>query len=653
MSLTPGEPSRSRIPALDGVRAVAVLVVMAFHVHTPSFNAGFLGVDAFFVLSGFLITGLLLRDVRVYGRIRLANFWSRRVRRLFPALFVMVTAIVTWGTFLAPSHQREALRTDVFATLLDVANWRFISSSSYFGGDGVTSPLEHTWSLAVEEQFYLVWPILLTLGVLAVRRRLRKAGEPIGPSVTRVAAILTTVAIAISVGLLAWFYDPNGPERAYMGTDSRAFEPLLGALLACLATSDRLQATARRYAGSEIVVGMAGLALGVWLLGAGGATGTAPAYYRGGALAVSMACGLMILGAAYGRTKNPVVRLLGNPLSAWLGRISYGVYLWHWPFALWLLRPDGTFSLRRALAVVALSIATAAASFYLVEQHVQGRRAAGWLNPRRLIWVLPMVLALGIGTTAAAVQAPAPLPGSIHQRVLLVGDSVPLKLSPALAQVGLTRGWQVENGARGSCPAIGVSIVDAQGALIDPTNNCGDVIPPLQAQRIKNFVPTVVVAWSRYETADRRSDSGKHLVAGTARFWAAQLQSLRTTVDRLASGGAKVVFVKTDRPGLGMRTRCTPASCAPSLRRLVYQDGLRVTWNKILDEEAARDPRLTVIAIEDVYCKDTAEPCNDKLPDGTFARPDGSHFSKAYMPVVAEVLVQRIASAITRQDIAH
>lgn len=632
---------------MDGVRAVAVLVVMAFHVHTPGFSAGFLGVDAFFVLSGFLITGLLLRDVKVHGRIRLSNFWSRRARRLLPAVLVMVTAIVTWGALFAPNHQRDALRTDVIATLLNAANWRFISSSSYFAGDGVSSPLEHTWSLAVEEQFYLFWPLLLTLAVLgvvaALRRRMATEG-PIEASVTRVVAIMAAVGIMISVGLMAWFYDPNAPERAYMGTDARAFEPLLGALLACFATSERFRATARRYAGAAIVLGLSGLALGVLLLGAGGATGTAPAYYRGGALAVSAACGLMVLGAAHGRMTNPVVRTLGNPVAAWLGRISYGVYLWHWPFALLLLLPDGAFSLGRSLAVVALSVGTAAASFYLVEQRVQARRAASWLNPRRLIWVLPVVLALGIGSASAAVQAPPPAPGAV--RVLLLGDSVPSRLFPAFEETAVTRGWQVENGAKGACPALGVTITDSTGAQLDPKINCGNVIPALQIQGIKEFKPSIVVAWSRYEMADRLSVDGKHLVAGTAPFWAAQRASLRKMTDRLASGGAKVVIVKTDRPGQGMATRCTPSACAPILRRLIDEDGIRVAWNKILDEEAARDPRIRVIAIDDVYCKDAAEPCNDKQPDGTFARPDGSHFSHAFMPIVAEALAARIASAI-------
>jgi len=630
------------------VRAIAVLVVLAFHVDAPGFNAGFLGVDAFFVLSGFLITGLLLRDVRVHGRVRLGNFWSRRVRRLVPAVLVMVTAVVAWGAFFSPISQRSALRTDVMATLLNWANWRFISSSSYFAGDGLVSPLEHTWSLAVEEQFYLFWPLLIALAVFALGRRRAATGSPVSSDFPRVVAVMSGIGVLISVGLLAWFYDPDAPERAYMGTDARAFEPLLGAFLACCVTYPGFRAAIRRYAGSAIIVGLAGLALGVVMLGAGGATGTAPAYYRGGALAVSAACGLLVLGAALGRGENPVVRLLGNPVAAWLGRISYGVYLWHWPLSVWLLRDDGVFSLGRALLVVTLSIAAAAASFYLVEQRVQARRAALWLSPRRLIWILPLILALGIGTAGAAIQTPVPEAGNASKRVLVVGDSVPARLFPAFEEVALTRSWQVKNGAKGSCPAIGVPITDPRGALVNPKINCGDVIPPLQTENIKEFKPNIVVAWSRYELADRLSDSGQHLVAGTPDFWAAQRTSLRATTDRLAQGGAKVVIVKTDRPGKGMASRCSPSACPEFLRRLVDQDALRVTWNRLVDQEAARDPRIRVISIDDVYCKDNAEPCDDKLPDGTFARPDGSHFAKKYMPTVATALTDRIAAAVAR-----
>lgn len=615
---------------------------MAFHVHTPGFSAGFLGVDAFFVLSGYLITGLLLRDVSLYGHIRLANFWARRIRRLLPAVLIMVTAIVTWGALLAPNHQRDALRTDVIASLLNSANWRFISSSSYFAGDGVASPLQHTWSLAVEEQFYLLWPLVISLAVLAGRRRVR-TGRASVAKVTRAVALTSLAGVALSVGLLAWLYDPQAPERAYMGTDARVFEPLLGALLACFATSERFRKSVRRYAGSAIMLGMGGLSLGVLLLGAGGATGAAPAYYRGGAFAVSVACGLLVLGAAHGRMENPIVRGLGNPLSAWLGRISYGVYLWHWPISLWVLSPDGGFSLPGALAVVALSVAAAAASFHLVEQRVQGRTGAGWLTPRRLVWALPLVLALGIGTASAAVQTPTPK--LVQQKILLVGDSVPSRLFPAFQEAALTRGWLAESEARGACPALGVTITDSRGALLTPKINCGDVIPALQSRSIKEFKPSTVVAWSRYEMADRLSDTGKHLVAGTAPFWEAQRRSLRAMTDRLARGGATVIIVETDRIGVGVATRCTPSSCPPVLRKLIDEDGLRVTWNAILHEEAARDTRIRVLAIDDLYCKGAAQPCNDRLSDGTLARPDGSHFSKAYMPVVAKELARRIEGA--------
>lgn len=142
-----------RIDALDGLRAIAVLAVIAFHVGVPGMSAGFLGVDAFFVLSGYLITGLLLHDVSKYGRVRLGIFWTRRVRRLMPAFLVVVVAVIAWAATLAPPYQRDALRTDTISSLAYVANWHFISTTSYFADDGVASPLQHVWSLAVEEQF--------------------------------------------------------------------------------------------------------------------------------------------------------------------------------------------------------------------------------------------------------------------------------------------------------------------------------------------------------------------------------------------------------------------------------------------------------------------------------------------------------------------
>ena len=200
------------------MRAVAVVLVVLFHLRVPGFAAGYLGVDVFFVLSGFLITSLLIAEMERTGRIALADFWSRRVRRLLPALalLLLVVALVTWLS--ATYSERASIRTDLLAATAYLANWRFIATSSYFVNTGVESPLQHTWSLAIEEQFYLLWPLVLA-GALAAFHRARL-------NVTVIAAF----GVIASAVTMAWLFGAGGVERAYMGTDARIFEPLVGAL---------------------------------------------------------------------------------------------------------------------------------------------------------------------------------------------------------------------------------------------------------------------------------------------------------------------------------------------------------------------------------------------------------------------------------------
>ena len=156
------------VRALDGMRAIAVLLVIAFHVRLPGFRAGFVGVDIFFVLSGFLITSLLLEEIRRTGRVSLSAFWARRARRLLPALVLVLLTVGVVTALTATYTERASMRGDLLATTGYVANWHFVQTSTYFADIGVDSPLEHTWSLAIEEQFYLLWP-LLVFGVAAVR----------------------------------------------------------------------------------------------------------------------------------------------------------------------------------------------------------------------------------------------------------------------------------------------------------------------------------------------------------------------------------------------------------------------------------------------------------------------------------------------------
>src|SRR5436309_2477777 len=230
----------SRRPALDGVRAVAVLAVIGYHVGSR-LPGGFLGVDVFFVLSGYLITTLILRERAARGRIDLARFWARRARRLLPAGLLLVAACALMTTHNVPVSEFEARRGDMLATVFYYANWHFIAASeSYFALFVGRSPLEHTWSLAIEEQFYVLWPLLvMSIGLLR-------------PGV-RASLGLIVAGVAASAAWMVAIYDPTNPTRAYIGTDTRAHTLLIGALLAVvlfgrpgLLTSDRARRHGRR-----------------------------------------------------------------------------------------------------------------------------------------------------------------------------------------------------------------------------------------------------------------------------------------------------------------------------------------------------------------------------------------------------------------------
>ena len=212
-------PNLSYIPALDGVRAVAILVTMGFHGGVLVSSGGFYGVDTFFALSGFLITSLLITEWQGTGTIRLVAFWARRARRLLPGLLVMLVGVAVLARILVPGTYTH-LRADSLATLFYAANWHFIAiGSNYFAQTGLTSPLTHTWSLAVEEQFYLFWP-LIVLGVFARWRS------------TRALLVVCVAGALASAAEMAMLYRPGDVNRLYYGTDTRAQSIMVGAALA-------------------------------------------------------------------------------------------------------------------------------------------------------------------------------------------------------------------------------------------------------------------------------------------------------------------------------------------------------------------------------------------------------------------------------------
>jgi peptidoglycan/LPS O-acetylase OafA/YrhL len=397
---------RDRNAALDGVRGLAVAAVFLFHAGVSRAPGGMFGVDAFFVLSGYLITGLLLAEHDTNDRLRLARFWGRRARRLLPAMLVMLVTVVLLWRVTAPSGQLTGLRGDALSTLGYVANWHFVwTGQGYFAQTAASSPLLHMWSLAVEEQFYLVWPLLL---FLLLRWRPGVAGTRLVRAVAVGGALAATLSTAIQAMAGA------NVSRLYYGTDTRAAMLLVGA---ALATVLPLNGPRVRMSRALLVVGVVSLvALATLVMTVGGESAW---LYRGGFLLVAVLTAGLLAGAV-GAPGGPLAVGLGVwPLRS-LGRISYAVYLWHFPVVLYLTHARTGLPGLPLLSLRALvTIALATASWVLVESPV--RRS--WHLPERFHGVRRVRPAwLPSGAPAGAVAAAL--------AVVLVGAVVAVSTSP-------------------------------------------------------------------------------------------------------------------------------------------------------------------------------------------------------------------------------
>jgi peptidoglycan/LPS O-acetylase OafA/YrhL len=304
----------TRLPGLDGVRALAVIAVIAFHEQLSVLPGGFLGVDVFFVLSGYLITDLLVAQWHQHGRLRLGNFWARRARRLLPALATMLV-VVTAATAIIEPSQLAALRPALLAAVTYSSNWwQALHHQSYFTQFGPPPPLQHLWSLAIEEQFYLVWPLLLIVLVSRFRSR-------------RIRASAAWLCAALSALATTAIYLPGAdPSRVYYGTDTHSSALLIGAALALSWPLRRLRALTADTARVADGLGLAGLALLGWAMGH--YRGDDRALYPVGLLIAALAAGAVVLAAA---SPGLVSWVLGLPPLRWIGVRSYGIYLWHWP----------------------------------------------------------------------------------------------------------------------------------------------------------------------------------------------------------------------------------------------------------------------------------------------------------------------------------
>jgi peptidoglycan/LPS O-acetylase OafA/YrhL len=494
----PVKRNQRYMPGLDGLRAVAVLAVIAFHLGFGWAPGGLLGVGIFFTLSGYLITDILLSQLARRGHIKLGKFWLDRARRLLPALFTMLALVVAWVTIFGPA-QPQQFRDGVVASALYVSNWQLIFGDvSYFARFAPPGPLNHLWSLAIEEQFYLVWPFLLLLGVKVVRE------TPLPSGVRPRLAVVTLALALVSAILMAAVYRPSlDPSRVYYGTDTRAFELLFGAALAMVwpsrKLSPRIAAGARNTLDGLGVAGLAVIGLMIWR------TDQYSSFlYRGGFVALSIATVMVVAALAHPASRlGPV---LGWKPLRWIGVRSYGIYLWHFPVIV-LTTPGGIANgaepLRELLQFAAV-VGISALSWKFIEEPVRHgaigrlwkRARAGEWRPATLTregWAVAgacsVVLVAACAGMAGVNSVSAEGKDVRVEEAVAAGTAKPPPLTPA----------QANSSERSSCKAV-VHIGDSTSeGLTSPE------YLPIESQRIEAQYAGVGAVEQHMEISGARS----------------------------------------------------------------------------------------------------------------------------------------------------
>ncbi len=481
------------LPGLDGMRALAVLAVMVYHANPGWLPGGFLGVEVFFVISGYLITLLIIGEHERSGTVSLRHFWLRRARRLLPALFTLLIGITIY-TALFRREVLGQLRGDVLAALAYVSNWYQIWVGQGYTASGDFSPLRHLWSLAVEEQFYLLWPLVM-VGLIGLgRRRLPEMSKWL---------FLAAVAITVVTALLYYpgpiescsatpdaYWQVAGrciskTDALYLSTPTRATGLLLGAAFAMLWRPVALMRGPMRNKGRLLdvvaVVGLAGLAALCWYLHIVTPEGADPWLFRGGFLVTGIAT-LAVIAAVTHRGAH-AGRVLGMPILLWIGIRSYGLYLYHWPVYQAMRGVAGNpLSIAQFVAALAISAVLAEISFRLIEMPIRKGHVGRWWRrlqaardpaPRRII------AGAGAAMVALSVFAVA---------TMATAELKPNEIAQSLSEAA---GAVTDLDDLGAPPATGVPVTDAAS---DSTAAASTSRPPGNTAVVVPAAPTTTVA---------------------------------------------------------------------------------------------------------------------------------------------------------------
>lgn len=646
---------------IEGSRAIAVLLVVGYHVGIPGLSGGYVGVDVFFVLSGYLITGLLVREHQDQGRIDFARFYARRARRLLPAAVLVLVVTLGLGVLLlSPLEQRDLGQTGVWVALY-VANILFANrSTQYFGAGVEADPLLHTWSLSVEEQFYLVWP--LTLAVLAWLG-LRVLGS-------RRLLLAGMVAVAVVSLLLCLWLTPIRQPYAFFTSPPRFWEFGVGGLAALVATP-----TLERHRG---ILGAAGL-IGAALVVIAATWFDSFTAYPGSAVALPVIGTTMLLVAGAGGGRSGLTRGLSTGPMQWLGRHSYSWYLWHWPLLIYLtvFWPAPSLALKVMTALTGLALS--AVTFTFVEQPVRYRpsltsrpgRSIGLGLGLSAVGVVAALLvqAHGVGAshrpeqealTQAAGDVPEvvvddciigfervePDPSCVYgdvaspTTVVLFGDSHAGAWFPAVEGVARARGWRLVVMTKASCPTPEVSVFLAK--FHRPFVEC-DEWRERAIDEILRLRPTLTVL-ANFSDYVPDGGNGASPQGVNAEEWTA---GTRATAERLEAAGLTQVLLadpptpRADVPRcLARRASALVPTDDCSLDR---EDGLNDALRAADIEAMADIDDSAVVDLTDVFCP--TEACSVER-DGVVVYYDGHHLSSSFSATLAGELDDRIEAAV-------